>query len=64
MALRTAPKPEGPWSQDKEVYEATPIDGGFVYAGVAYPHLDETGKTLTIAYTNNNHTQVIKVTFE
>ncbi|GFP55887.1 hypothetical protein TASIC1_0006005700 [Trichoderma asperellum] len=64
VALRTAPKPEGPWSQDKEVYEATPIDGGFVYAGVAYPYLDETGKTLTIAYTNNNHTQVIKLTFE
>jgi hypothetical protein len=64
VALRTASTPEGPWSQDKEVFEATPIDGGFVYAGVAYPYLDETGKTLTIAYTNNNHVQVIKVTFE
>jgi hypothetical protein len=64
VALRTAPKPEGPWSGDKEVFEADPIPGGFVYAGVAYPYLDETGKTLTIAYTNNNHIQVIRVTFE
>ncbi|KAL5085863.1 hypothetical protein Trisim1_009933 [Trichoderma cf. simile WF8] len=64
VALRTAAKVEGPWSEDREVFEAEPIDGGFVYAGVAYPFLDETGKTLTIAYTNNNHIQVIRVTFE
>lgn len=64
VALRTAAKLEGPWSEDREVFEAEPIDGGFVYAGVAYPFLDETGKTLTIAYTNNNHIQVIRVTFE
>ncbi|UKZ57337.1 hypothetical protein TrVGV298_011190 [Trichoderma virens] len=64
VALRTAAKPEGPWSEDREVFTAEPIDGGFVYAGVAYPFLDETGKTLTIAFTNNNHIQVIRVTFE
>lgn len=46
------------------MFTADPVDGGFVYAGVAYPYLDETGTTLTIACTNNNHIQVIKVTFE
>ncbi|KAI1630760.1 hypothetical protein F4809DRAFT_647078 [Biscogniauxia mediterranea] len=37
--------------------------GGFVYAGVAHPYLDGSGKTLTISFTNDNHIQVIKVTF-
>ncbi|UNI21203.1 hypothetical protein JDV02_007213 [Purpureocillium takamizusanense] len=64
VTIKTAPKPEGPWSEGKEIFTATPIDGGLVYAGVAYPYLDETGKTLAIAYTNNNHIQVIRVTFE
>ena len=64
VALRTADKVEGPWSEDREIYEAEPINGGFVYAGVAYPYLDETGRTLPIAFTNNNHIQVIRVTFE
>lgn len=64
VALRTAPSPEGPWSAHKDIFTAEPIDGGFVYAGVAYPHLDPSGKTLTIAFTNNNHIQVIKVEFE
>ncbi|GJN78474.1 hypothetical protein PLIIFM63780_001968 [Purpureocillium lilacinum] len=64
VAIKTAPKPEGPWSEGRELFTATPIDGGLVYAGVAYPYLDESGKTLTIAYTNNNHIQVIKAKFE
>ncbi|KAF7554430.1 hypothetical protein G7Z17_g2882 [Cylindrodendrum hubeiense] len=61
--LRSAPSPEGPWSADKEIYTATPIDNGLVYAGLAYPHLDTSGKTLTIGFTNNNRIQIIKVTF-
>ncbi|CAG9949400.1 unnamed protein product [Clonostachys rosea f. rosea IK726] len=63
VLLRSAPSPEGPWSAAKEIYTATPIDEGLVYAGVAYPYLDESGKTLTLAFTNNNHIQVIRVTF-
>lgn len=63
VLLRSAPSPEGPWSAAKEIYTATPIDEGLVYAGVAYPYLDESGKTLTMAFTNNNHIQVIRVTF-
>lgn len=61
--MRTATKPEGPWSSDIKIYEQEAIDGGHVYAGVAHPYLDESGKTLVISYTNNNHIQVIKVTF-
>ncbi|KAI1499959.1 hypothetical protein F5X99DRAFT_430164 [Biscogniauxia marginata] len=52
-----------PWTPDVNVSEADPIDGGFDYAGVAHPYLDEVGKTLTISFTNNNHIQVIKATF-
>lgn len=61
--LRTAPSLEGPWTADKEIFTATPIGNGLVYAGLAYPHLDTSGKTLSIGFTNNNHIQVIKVTF-
>ncbi|GJC79915.1 hypothetical protein ColLi_02753 [Colletotrichum liriopes] len=61
--LRTAPSPEGPWTPDIKIFEATPIDGGLVYAGVAHPYLDESGKTLVMSFTNNNRIQVIKATF-
>ncbi|OBR06947.1 secreted protein [Colletotrichum higginsianum IMI 349063] len=61
--LRTAPAPEGPWTPDVKIFEAAPIDGGLVYAGVAHPYLDETGRTLVISFTNNNRIQVIKATF-
>lgn len=63
VCLRTAPSPEGPWTGDEEIFKPDPIDGGLVYAGVAYPFLDETGETLTIGFTNNNHIQIIKASF-
>ncbi|KAI1073788.1 hypothetical protein F5B20DRAFT_586892 [Whalleya microplaca] len=63
VLLRTADSPQGPWTPDVKVYEATPIDGGMTYAGVAHPYLDQSGQTLTISYTNDNHIEVIKVTF-
>ncbi|CAM1508834.1 Fc.00g025730.m01.CDS01 [Cosmosporella sp. VM-42] len=63
VCLRTAPSPEGPWAEDKEIFKADPIDNGLVYAGVAYPFLDESGETLTIGFTNNNRTQIIKASF-
>lgn len=63
MALRTAARPESPWSDDVIVYVPT-LDGPYAYAGVAHPYLDSTGQTLTISYTNApNVIQVIKVTF-
>jgi hypothetical protein len=46
-----------------QVYTAAPIDGGLVYAGVAHPYLDASGKTLVVSFTNNNHIEVIKVAF-
>lgn len=61
--LRTASGPEGPWTTDVSVYTATPIDNGLVYAGVAHPYLDPTGKTLVASFTNNNHIEVIKIGF-
>lgn len=64
VCLRAAPSPEGPWTDDVEIFKAEPINDGLVYAGVAYPHLDESGKTLTIGFTNNNNIQVIRVSFD
>ena len=61
--LRTALSPEGPWTPDIEVYTATPIDGGLVYAGVAHPYHDPSGNSLVISFTNNNHIEVIEVEF-
>ncbi|KXH42985.1 hypothetical protein CSIM01_01739 [Colletotrichum simmondsii] len=61
--LRTATKLEGPWTPDIKIFQAQAIDGGLVYAGVAHPYLDPTGRTLVISFTNNNRIQVIKVTF-
>ncbi len=62
VLIRTAPSPEGPWSADVEVYSTTPFKD-YIYAGVAYPYLDIGSKTLTMAYTNHNHIEVIKTTF-
>ena len=62
--LRTASFLEGPWTPDVSVYTATPINGGLVYAGVAHPYHDPTGKTLVVSYTNNNHIEVIRIVFE
>ncbi|KAL0469601.1 hypothetical protein QR685DRAFT_527027 [Neurospora intermedia] len=61
--LRTAQSLEGPWTPDVQVYKSEPIDGGLVYAGVQHPYLDPTGRTLVLSFTNNNHIEVIKVTF-
>ncbi|OAA77007.1 hypothetical protein LEL_06691 [Akanthomyces lecanii RCEF 1005] len=62
VLIRTAPSPEGPWTADVEVYSTTPFKD-YIYAGVAYPYLDIGSKTLTMAYTNHNHIEVIKTTF-
>ncbi|KAL4969930.1 uncharacterized protein BDV14DRAFT_195468 [Aspergillus stella-maris] len=64
VAIRTAPAPEGPWSDDVAFYTPITYEGGMVYAACAHPYLDESGKTLTISYTNANHIQVIKATFQ
>ncbi|TEA19499.1 hypothetical protein C8034_v008383 [Colletotrichum sidae] len=61
--LRAASRPEGPWTPDVKIFQAEPIDGSLVYAGVAHPYLDESGKTPVVSFTNNNRIQVIKATF-
>jgi hypothetical protein len=63
LNLRSAPAPQGPWTDDVKIYTTTPIDKGSVYAGVAYPSLDTSGQTLTVAWTNNNHIEVAKISF-
>ncbi|KAK8068698.1 hypothetical protein PG994_005314 [Apiospora phragmitis] len=65
VLLRTAPLPEGPWSDDVKVFTATPIgQDGMTYAGVAHPYLDPSGRSMVISYTNNNNIEVIKVAFD
>jgi hypothetical protein len=61
--LRTAQQPEGPWTPDVRVFKDDAIDGGFVYAGVAHPYLDESGATLTVSWTNNNRIRVARIDF-
>ncbi|KAK8084197.1 hypothetical protein PG997_005468 [Apiospora hydei] len=59
------PQPEGPWSDDVKVFNATPIgQDGMTYAGVAHPYLDPSGRSMVISYTNNNNIEVIRVTFD
>ncbi|KAH7022101.1 hypothetical protein EDB80DRAFT_805724 [Ilyonectria destructans] len=50
-------------SADDAFNPTTPIDKGLVYAGLAYPHLDKSGETFTIGFTNNNRIQIIKGSF-
>ncbi len=61
--LRTASSPEGPWTPDVQIYQGQSIDKQQVYAGVAHPYLDVSGKSLAISYTSNNTIQVIKAIF-
>lgn len=64
VLLRTAKKLEGPWTPDVTVYTDTPETADYpAYAGVAYPHLDKSGQTLTVGWTNNNKIQVLKISF-
>jgi hypothetical protein len=55
LQARTAPRPEGPWSQPVVLF--TPPESGdpgrFLYAGKAHPHL--TGADLWATYVVNDH---------
>ena len=64
VALRTAPKPEGPWTPDVVVHNVQIFPEGYAYAGVAHPYLDLSGRTLTVSFTNYpNMIEVIQITF-
>ncbi|KAK0616478.1 hypothetical protein B0T14DRAFT_435101 [Immersiella caudata] len=64
LYMRTAKSLEGPWTPDLEIYTTTPIDDGLVYAGVAHPYLDSSGKSLVVSFTNNNRIEVVKAWFK
>jgi hypothetical protein len=65
ILIRTAPNPEGPWTNDVQVWTAKSVGAGYTYAGVAHPYFDTTGKTLIVSYTNSpNVNEVVKVNFK
>lgn len=63
VLVKTAPAPEGPWSEPITVYKPTPIqEGGNVYTAIPHPYYDNSGQTLVITYTNHPNTiQAIQV---
>jgi len=63
VLVKTAPAPEGPWSETTTLYQATPITkGSSIYAAVPHPYNDLTGKTLVVTFTNHpNLIQAIRV---
>lgn len=52
LVLRTAPKPEGPWSREILAIETEPAAGeGFPYCGYAHPELwREDGRIIVLSY--------------
>jgi beta-xylosidase len=65
VLVKTAQKPEGPWSDSITLVQATPItNGSSIYAAVPHPYFDESGKTLVVTFTNHpNCIQAVKVVF-
>ena len=63
ILTRTAPAPEGPWSEDVTLFQATPLpQGSSTYAAAPQPEFDPSGKTLIVTFTNDpNVIQAIKV---
>lgn len=63
VLAKTAPAPEGPWSDPVTLYQATPItSGSSIYAAVPHPYYDPTGKSLVVTFTNHpNVIQAINV---
>ncbi len=58
LAVRTAPRPEGPWSQPTDVFTPpeSEVDDAFVYAGKAHPHLRGPTGGLVVTYADNSFT--------
>ncbi|MBU2670778.1 sigma-70 family RNA polymerase sigma factor [Actinoplanes bogorensis] len=51
IAVRTAPKLEGPWTRLTKVSDACPAGDGACYAVAPHPEYDETGRTVLVSYT-------------
>ena len=59
VLAKTAPAPEGPWSDAVTLYQATPLtNGSSIYAAVPHPYFDPAGKSLVVTFTN--HPNVIQ----
>ena len=66
ILLKTAQRPEGPWSDAFTMYEATPlVNGSAIYAAVPHPYYDQDGDTLVVTFTNHPNTiQAIRIVFK
>ncbi|KAJ9613216.1 hypothetical protein H2200_003158 [Cladophialophora chaetospira] len=65
VLMKTAERPEGPWSDPITLYQATPLtNGSSIYAAVPHPYYDESGKTLVVTFTNHPNTiQAVRIVF-
>ena len=51
VMMRTAFRPEGPWSEPVEAFVGAPTEGAFNYAAFEHPELArEDGRVVTITY--------------
>ena len=63
VRARTAPAPQGPWSDTVAIHYAAPIEeGSSIYAAIPHTYFDNSGKTLVVTFTNSQNTiQAIRV---
>lgn len=66
VLVKTAQRPEGPWSEPVTLYQAKPItEGSSIYAAIPHPYFDGSGRTLVVTFTNHpNVVQAVKIKFE
>jgi hypothetical protein len=51
VMVRTAPRPEGPWSGERRIFTAmAPAGGGTVYDALAHPEFND-AQTMYVSYT-------------
>jgi hypothetical protein len=52
VMIRTAPRPEGPWSGERRIFTArAPAGGGWIYDALAHPEFNTGGgKTMYVSY--------------
>jgi hypothetical protein len=68
--LRTAPRPEGPWSEPVELFRGEPPEEGFNYAGIEHPELaKDGGKRIYVTYHRplpalRGELRLVEVTFQ
>ena len=62
LSIRTAPRPEGPWSERKSIFtpDTAASPGVMVYAGKAHPQLDGADLVLTYASIGPNADETLR----